>query len=440
MFTYNQQGKRRLLTLCAAATGVSLVIAGCSSSSGKTASSSTTASGTTASGTTTSGSTTAPGSGGASSASDYHILAIYGMTGALESASVAVNRGAEAAVAYFNSQGGVNGHKLVLTTKNDNSDPTTAVSLLQSALTSSSPPNDVIPGISSNEGLAMAPLLTRYKALGLGSASDASLDNPGKYPYFFSQSTLATTVVTEGANWISSHPGVKKVAIVTSNDALGQADVPAIQAAFKAKGIASYSELFDPTATDFTSTYQKAAAQKPDWIWMDGAGAEVPIMLSSRVKANLGSTPTVIGNVASSGPLTTYAKGTNQLDNTYATLGPMGAFVPAAKRGPQFTAMLKSVQAQGALAAPLFVYATGWDYINYFVMGLKNLNGKSVTGVNLANSLENLPTSTDPQFPMYRPTFTSATHNPRTASSEFTFGQETGSEDGMIVLKKAYAG
>jgi branched-chain amino acid transport system substrate-binding protein len=370
----------------------------------------------------------------------YHILAVYGTSGALESAAVAVNRGAEAAVQYFNAQGGVNGHKLVLTTKNDQSDPTTAASILQSALTSSSPPDDVIPGISSNEGLAMAPLLTRYKVVGLGSASDATLDNPTKYPYFFSQSTLANTVTADGAAWIATHPNAKKVALVTSNDALGQADIPTLQAAFKAKGIATTVSLFDPTATDFTSTFQKAAASKPDFVWMDGAGAEVPIMLSSRVKANLGSVPTVIGNVASSGPLTTYAKGTTQLANTFATLGPMGAFVPAAQRGPEFTAMLKTVKAQGAIAAPLFVYATGWDYISYFVMGVKNLNGKALNGPNLAASLESLPAPSDPQFPMYRPTFTTGTHNPRTVPSDFTFGTEVGSQDGMITLKSASKG
>jgi ABC-type branched-subunit amino acid transport system substrate-binding protein len=124
--------------------------------------------------------------------------------------------------------GGVNGHKLVLTTDNDQSNPTTAASLLLSALSGSSPPDDVIPGISSNEGLAMAPLLTRYKVVGLGSASDASLDNPAKYPYFFSQSTLANTVTADGATWIATHPGVKKVVLITSNDALGQADVPTL--------------------------------------------------------------------------------------------------------------------------------------------------------------------------------------------------------------------
>ena len=194
------------------------------------------------------------------------------MTGALESSAVAVNRGAQAAVEYFNSHGGVDGHKLVLTTQNDQSNPTTAASLLQSALTSSSPPDDVIPGISSDEGLAMAPLLTRYKVVGLGSASDATLDNPAKYPYFFSQLTLANTVVSDGATWIASHPGVKKVAIVTSNDALGQADVPTLQSTLKAKGISTVVKLFNPTATDYTSTFQAAAAAKPGWIWMDGAG------------------------------------------------------------------------------------------------------------------------------------------------------------------------
>ncbi len=393
-----------------------LALAGCSSSSGGSA-----------------------GAGGSSHA-PYNILAIYGMTGALESAAVAVNRGAQAAVAYFNAHGGVNGHKLVLTTKNDQSNPTTAASLLLSALTSSSPPSDVIPGISSNEGMAMAPLLTRYKVVGLGSASDASLDNPAKYPYFFSQSTLANTVVADGATWIATHPGVKKVALVTSNDALGQADVPTLQATLKAKGISSVVELFNPTSTDYTSTFQAAAAAKPNWVWMDGAGAEVPIMLSSREKANLGNVPTVIGNVASSGPLVTYAKGTNELANTYATLGPMGAFVPPAKQGPQFKAMLSALNKQGSLVAPLFVYATGWDYINYFVMGVKNLKGKPLTGASLAASLQSLPASSDPQFPMYRPTFTAKTHNPQTPLSDFTFGQETGSQQGMIVLKQAYQG
>jgi hypothetical protein len=41
---------------------------------------------------------------------------------------------------------------------------------------------------------------------------------------------------------------------------------------------------------------------------------------------------------------------------------------------------------------------------------------------------------------MYRPTFTTQTHNPRTPASAFTFGQETGQQDGMIQLKKAYQG
>lgn len=360
------------------------------------------------------------------------------MTGDLESSAVAVNRGVKAAVDYFNSQGGVNGHKLVLTVKDDQSDPTKAVSLLQDAINSSSPPDDVIPGISSNEGLAMAPVLSRAQVVGLGSASSPALDDPTKYPSFFSQSTLAPTVVASGATFIASHPDVKSVAIVTSNDALGEADVPTLEQTFKAAGIDTTVKLFDPTATDYTATFQAAAASHPDWVWMDGAGAEVPIMLSSRVKANLGDVPTVIGNVASSGPLTTYAKGTTQLANTYATLGTMGAYVDPSDRGPEMKAMMTLLDKQGPLAAPLFVYATGWDYVNYFVMGVKNLKGGELNGANLKTSLESLPDSSDPQFPMYRPTFDTKTHNPQTPASLFTFGEEVGTKDGMIVLKKAY--
>jgi branched-chain amino acid transport system substrate-binding protein len=385
-------------------------------------------------------SSTSASSGAAAQDAPYHILAVEGLTGALEPSAIAVNRGAEAAVEYFNSQGGVNGHKLVLTTDNDQSSPTTAASELLSAVSGGSPPDDVIPGASSNEALAMAPLLTRYKVVSVGPDSDPALDNPAKYPYLFGQGWVASTAVAIAAKWIASHPGVKKVAIITSNDALGQSDVPAFQATLKAMGVSSVVELFDPTATDYTATFQAAAAAKPDWVWMDGAGGEVPIMLSSRVKANLGNVPTVIGNVASSGPLLTYAKGTNQLANTYATLGPMGAVVPASQQGPQFKAMLGLLDKQGPLVVPLFVYATGWDVVNYFVMGAENLHGKPLTGPNLANSLEHLSAPTDAQFPMYRPTFTTQTHNPRVQPSSFTFGQETGVQDGMVVLKKAFQG
>src|ERR1700749_2139102 len=69
-----------------------------------------------------SNSSSPPASGGSTGTADtspYNILAIYGMTGDLESSAVAVNRGAQAAVDSFNSQGGVNGHKLVLTGKGD---------------------------------------------------------------------------------------------------------------------------------------------------------------------------------------------------------------------------------------------------------------------------------------------------------------------------------
>ena len=89
------------------------------------------------------GSTSAASTSAASAASSstpFNVLAIVASSGPLATVTAAEVSGMQAGVAYVNAHGGVSGHQVVLTVKNDNNDPTTAATLLQSAVSGSSKP------------------------------------------------------------------------------------------------------------------------------------------------------------------------------------------------------------------------------------------------------------------------------------------------------------
>jgi ABC-type branched-subunit amino acid transport system substrate-binding protein len=219
-----------------------------------------------------------------------------------------------------------------------------------------------------------------------------------------------------------------------SDDALGQAEEGPFVSAMKARGITADVQLYPPSATDYTPVFQRAVADKPDWIYMDGAGSEVGILLTSRVKADGGSIPTIIGSDATSQPILSLAKGTNELDNTYAALLPTQAYIPPGKRGPEFKALLAAISKQ-PLATSIYVYSVGWDIINLWAEGARNVKGP-VTVNSLRTSLEHLPPSTDPQFPLYKRTFTPQDHSPVASASDITFAQEVSTSGGFIYTKQ----
>ncbi|MCW2757260.1 MAG: branched-chain amino acid transporter substrate-binding protein, partial [Nocardioidaceae bacterium] len=98
-----------------------------------------------------------------SSGGSYRILYVAGQTGVLSPTAIAIGRGIKAHVDAINAEGGLDGKKIVLQTKDDQSDPTRGVTLVQEQLNGDNPPDLVIPGVSSNEALAVAPLLARSK-------------------------------------------------------------------------------------------------------------------------------------------------------------------------------------------------------------------------------------------------------------------------------------
>jgi branched-chain amino acid transport system substrate-binding protein len=362
------------------------------------------------------------------------VLFVGGLTGPLSTTAIAVERGVKASVDYYNSKGGVKGRKIELTSKDDQSDPTRAVSLLQAELTGSAKPDLVIAGVGSNEALAMAPLLARNKVVGIASAVSPKLNDPGLYPYFFSEAFPASDQVKAAAVYLEGLGNVKKVALVAPSDALGDGTAANFAAAFSGGSIETQVFRFPTDAVDFTPILQKTAAYKPDWIYMEGSGAQAPILLASREKAGATSIKTIAGATASSQPLLKLGKG-QQLTNLYATLTPNAAYIEPSKRSEEFNAFFSAIKAQGALATSPYVYSVGWDNISIWAKALARVEG-DVTGEKVKAALESEPAK-DPgaQFPVYSGQYSPTNHMHGGHPEDFTFAQLQEYKDDMLVIK-----
>jgi branched-chain amino acid transport system substrate-binding protein len=362
------------------------------------------------------------------------VLFVGGLTGPLSTTAVAIQRGVTASVEHINASGGVKGRKLELVSKDDQSDPTRAVTVLQGELNGSSKPDLVIAGVGSNEALAMAPLLARSKTVGIASAVSPKLNDPGLYPYFFSEAFPASDQVKAAGVYLAAKGDVKKVALVAPSDALGDGTAANFAAAFTGGTIQTQVFRFPTDAVDFTPVLQKTAAWKPDWIYMEGSGAQAPILLASREKAGANSIKTIAGATASSQPLLKLGKG-KQLENLYATLTPNAAYIEPAKRSEEFNAFFKAIQAQGALVTSPYVYSVGWDNVAIWAKALGRVSG-DITGEKVKAAMESEPAkAAGAQFPVYSGQYSATNHMHGGHPEDFLFAQLQEYKDGMLVIK-----
>ncbi|MCW2757379.1 MAG: hypothetical protein JWO46_1125, partial [Nocardioidaceae bacterium] len=313
-------------------------------------------------------------------------------------------------------------------------DPTRGVTLVQEAMNGSDKPDLVIPGVSSNEALAVAPLLERSRTVGIATVASALLNDPKKYPYFFSAAFPADDAVKAAAVFLAKQTGVKKVALVAPADAIGDATEQNFSASMKAQGLTGTTFRFPSDGVDYTPTFQKAASSGADWILMEGAGGQVPIMLSSREKAGADSIPTIVGPTASSQPLLDLAKG-DQLTNLYPTLLPTQVYIDPAARSKEFSDFLARVMKQGDLVTPIQVYANGWDMVRIWANAVKRSDGKT-DGATIKKALESEPAKkAGDQFPVYSGQYSASNHFHGGHPEDFTFAQLTGKKDGALLTK-----
>jgi branched-chain amino acid transport system substrate-binding protein len=363
---------------------------------------------------------------------DYELLYVSGISGLLSPSAKAFERGMNAHVDFLNEEGGINGRQLNLTVEDNQSDPTRGVTVVQQALTSDRHPEVVFPGVSSNEALAVAPLLTREKIPHIVSASTPKLDDVNQYPYTFSYAGKQADYVAGVREFVAQEGGGDRIALAVPNDALGEAAAMSFEEVFAdSETEVSY---FDPEAVDFTPTYQKLIASRPDWIMMEGAGGQVPIMLASRVKAGGESIPTILGITASSAPLLDFAS-EEQRVNVYSTLLPLQRYIDPKDRSDEFVEFNERVTAQGPLEVSLAIYASGWDMIGLWARAAEQA-GEDASGDEVVAALEDLTISEDDtQFPMFGAEYSAESHYPEGVPTRIEFGQVQATKDGMLIVE-----
>ncbi|MCU1482200.1 MAG: branched-chain amino acid transporter substrate-binding protein [Subtercola sp.] len=215
--------------------------------------------------------TSCSGSGGSSGTAtggscQVNTLLVANMTGAQSDNGKAAVIAASAAVKSVNDGGGVNGCQLVLTTKDDGSDYTKTLPLVQSAMGS-----QTYSMVSVNDyGTAsVVPYLTRQKVLSISSNGTAALADSTVNPYYFDTVPPSSTVSKYVTQYAISQ-GAKKLAVVTDNSTLGTDAIAADKATAEAGGASLVASVqVDATTINMTPAVQSLSNSGADAVIID---------------------------------------------------------------------------------------------------------------------------------------------------------------------------
>lgn len=303
------------------------------------------------------------GSAGKSTGSQpFVILDVTALSGPYAVIGAPEVQATKAAVNYLNANGGLSGHQINLEIKDDQGDATTAVSIVQQAVSSGTKPNLVLPGVTSNETDALLPLLARYGILSIATTGSPNITNTAKYPLSFGSSFEPQ----DGPNSLAAYAakqGYKTIGVLYSDDAYGTSWYSYVSAAVKAQNLKQVAVSYDPTSIDLSPEMSKLDAEHPDVIIAEGFGAPVGAIYSARLKLGDYSIPMIADITISAGdPWTTAGNPTaftNSIEQAYA----VQKYEPTADQTPSVKTMLTWVQKLGSIKAAISLYAGSWDVL-----------------------------------------------------------------------------
>lgn len=397
------------LTRIAAVAGcAALALAGAACSSRTAGSSDTTSTAATqpaaGSGGATAGSA-AGGSGAPDASKPYRLLILAPMSGALKTAGTGYSAAALVAVDDINASGGILGRKVVAKVVDDQSQPNQAVTLLQQELSGPERPDAVYAGATSNESLALVPILSREKIVNIGVSSSNVLNDPAKYPYTF-RAVPPSKYYAEYLGRTLKAKGYQKISIVASNDALGKSISDDEKAGMTAAGLTVSEATFNSTDLDLTATLSQAKDQNPDAV-VSSALLPQTSALILQAREKVGLTAPLYADATMSGDVASLVQPSALKDvsvASYAINFPAAA-TPALKK---LTDAVKA-KLDGKVPNYVLAYAYSYDAVKLLQVSAKVAGSTDADKVKAA--LENLPeqpAGTYLSFPQYK--FTTASH------------------------------
>lgn len=271
---------------------------------------------------------------------------------------------AKAAATVVNKSGGAgHGHKVVLTIVNTGGSPTTAVTKLEAALSSTKKPNVVINGNASPEASAELPIVKQAHILMFNQAPTATSGKPSTNPTSFDLSPSTTNYV-EGFVAYSKANHFKKIGIFHGNDSYGTAIGASMTKGAKAAGLTVVDNVqFKSTGLTYTPTLESLQGKKPDVVWVDGYGAPPSYTLQDIQKLGW-NVPLIADDSYSVSPTIvatppTGALGTSAEKNLKFETFAAGVYQPPSKTPKNVKTMLAAMRRQGSPKASLLF---GYEY------------------------------------------------------------------------------
>lgn len=290
-------------------------------------------------------SSSAGGNTGANdSGKPFRVLYIAGVSGAYATFAGANATAMKASASVINKNGGIGGRQVEVKVGDDRSDPTQAISVLQEALTSSSPP-DLVWFSTNDEGNALIPILNGQKILTVTNVG-APLDDAAKYPYTVSMSFDQSTPYVVMRQRLESE-GAKAVGFVTTNDGVGQVFWSAFKQAFDGSSIKIYNEPVNLNSLNVTPNMQALQAKHVDHLVLESYTSLTSYIFSARTAAGMGDIPT-IGDapVAQTDPYKSIAAP----DRKNVVVLAANLQIAGAENGPAWDTFIAALKANGQIS------------------------------------------------------------------------------------------
>ena len=205
------------------------------------------------------------------------VLLVTNTTGAGAQNGIGQSAAVQATLKQINASGGILGCKVVVDIKNEASDATKDIPLLQAALSHYKYPEVIDSDYGESSAVAY---LSRQKVLNISNFG-AGIADPKKYPYFFDDVVVLGSTIPYAVKAAVS-AGHKKIAAIVQNNALGDTSTAGIDAGAKKYGAQVVDvERLDPNAVDASAAITRAQNSGADALVVDVNGTLVGHVFSA---------------------------------------------------------------------------------------------------------------------------------------------------------------
>ncbi|MFD7877415.1 ABC transporter substrate-binding protein [Streptomyces sp. NPDC059766] len=318
---------------------------------------------------------------------DYKILMITANSGPFQIYGEQTKNAMTVEANYINAAGGINGRKIVLDVVDDQGDPTKAVSLLQSKLSGGQKPDAVYAGTTSNEALALLPILTRNKIFNIGVTGDGAINDPEKFPYTFRANSPYAAYTPLVASAVKAR-GYQKVGVLYANDALGGSSSAAVNKALGAAGVKVVNATFDATSLDLSAPMSRLKSAGVDAVVFGAvAPATAAQVLEARAKAGATDIP-FIADQATTANLAKLVPAAD-LKNVFSHNVNACLSQPSTPQSAQLTKFIADLKKLGPINGSLIASVFSADILKAVQVAAKQAG--STDAAELQHALETMP-------------------------------------------------